>query len=140
MRVNSGSDWRDTLAFEVPVVLAELVPGEPARCVACGPTADAVAREQLLAYKHRHPRDHGGYVRFYCAEHVPAAVVAAPAVTAPAARAAHGRAGSRAAEPRAERAPRRPAVVERPRAVCPTCFMEVPPTGVCGSCGEPVAR
>lgn len=139
MRVNSGSDWRDSLAFEVPVTLADVVPGEPARCVACGPSADAVAREQLYAYKHRHPRDHGGYVRFYCADHVPAAAVVVS--EAPASRAGARASGSRASAPRAERtvAPRRPAVVERPRAVCPTCFMEVPPTGVCGSCGEHIA-
>lgn len=31
---------------------------------------------------------------------------------------------------------RRPTVPERQAAVCPNCFLEIPATGVCSSCGE----
>jgi len=46
----------------------------------------------------------------------------------------------RAAAPRSSRAPsapprRKTALVERPAAVCPTCSMTLPATGVCDDCG-----
>jgi hypothetical protein len=89
--------------------------------------------------KHRHPNNHDGDVRFYCAAHVPVFEKPAPVVAAPGTSTRARTAAARAARPAAERAERRPAVVERPRAVCPTCFVEIPPTGVCGICGEPFA-
>lgn len=134
MRVTSGSDWRDTIPFETPVGLADVAPGDPTRCALCGPASFLVSRDQLWAVKHRHPNDHSGFVRFYCDLHVPAT---APVVVA----AAPARA-KRASSPRAPRAPKtaRPTpFAERPRPVCPNCFMEVPPTGICGSCGAEVS-
>jgi len=39
--------------------------------------------------------------------------------------------------PRKRAAPvRRPTVPERPAAICPNCFLELPATGVCANCGE----
>ncbi|MBN9187753.1 glucose-6-phosphate dehydrogenase [Microbacterium sp.] len=133
MRVTSGSDWRDSIPFETPLLLADIAPGGPARCVACGVAADPLERDRLWVVKHRHPNDHGGFVRFYCADHAPAAAatVAGPAPDAVRAK--------RAATPRAPRAPRPTPVAERPRPVCPDCFVEVPPTGRCGVCGTMVA-
>jgi len=37
--------------------------------------------------------------------------------------------------PREPKAPARPKKVERPVAVCPSCFMAIPATGVCDNCG-----
>lgn len=45
-----------------------------------------------------------------------------------------GAAPRRAAAPRKAAAPRRPVVPEREVALCPTCFMTLPATGVCDSC------
>ncbi len=137
MRIRSGADWRDSVPFEKPVNLAEAAPGEPSRCFVCGPSSEAVERSELLAYKHRHPGNHDGYVRFYCPEHVPA--VATPLV--PMAAPTKGKAARRPrvpGSPAREAAPRTPKPTpsaERPRPVCPECFMEVPPAGVCGNCG-----
>ncbi|TDN91945.1 glucose-6-phosphate dehydrogenase [Microbacterium sp. BK668] len=131
MRITESADWRDALPFESPVLLADALPGEPARCAGCGPDREPRPRDELWAYKHRHPKNHSGYVRFYCAAHVPAA--RRPAAASPVPRS------------RAERAPRQapvrrtPAQPERVSLLCPNCFVEVPPTGVCGICGERVA-
>ncbi len=127
MKVASAADWRDGLAFESPVLLADLMPGDDARCFACGPDSEALPRTQLWAFKHRHPKHHNGYVRFYCGAHVPA--VRRPPTPEPA--------------PRAKRAPRaapsrRPAATDVVRAMCPECFIEVPATGICGVCGTEV--
>lgn len=128
MRITDSANWRDALPFESPVALSDVMPGEPARCAACGPDVDPRPRDELWAYKHRHPKNHSGFVRFYCSAHVPAAKRAAPPPPA------------RAERSRATSAPRRsPAQVERPALLCPNCFVEVPPTGVCGICGEQVA-
>ncbi len=124
MKIVSSSDWRETLPFETPVRAADVVEGEPTRCFACGPASEPRERDDLWAFKHRHPKNHDGYVRFYCSAHVPAA----PAPPAP---------------PRGERrpAPRRlmPTVPDKPAVLCPNCFVEVPATGVCGMCGTRVA-
>ncbi|MFV0320748.1 MAG: glucose-6-phosphate dehydrogenase [Microbacterium sp.] len=125
MRVVAASDWRDGLAFETPFILAEVLPGDPARCVACGADAEPLPRPELWAYKHRHPKNHDGFVRFYCAAHVPAAKRAAPAA-------------SRGPAPRRAAPKRTPAAPERPAPLCPDCFVEVPGTGVCGMCGATV--
>lgn len=128
MRVNSGTDWRDGIGFDSPVLLADVLPGDDARCATCGADAEPRPRTELWAFKHRHPKHHNGYVRFYCQAHVPVVVRREPAVRPVA---------TRERAPRAA-APRRAAVVETPRAVCPNCFVEVPSTGVCGVCGTEV--
>jgi hypothetical protein len=128
MRIVEGADWRDGLAFETPVRVAEIAPGDPARCVRCDPASALRPREELWAVKHRHPNSHSGHVRFYCDQHVPKP--APPAAPAPS-RAPQRR--ERAAAPR-----RSPSVSETPRPVCPTCFVEVPSSGICGVCGERV--
>jgi hypothetical protein len=128
MRVVSSADWRDAIPFETPMVVAEVAPGEPTRCFVCGADSEPRERTDLWVVKHPHPNHHGGFVRFYCAEHRP--VFAAPAVMATPAR--PGRAPKR--EPR-ETLARRPAVVEKQRAVCPQCFVEVTANGECGMCG-----
>ena len=127
MRVVAASDWRDGIAFETPYILAEVLPGDPARCAGCGADAEPLPRTELWAYKHRHPKNHDGYVRFYCAAHVPAAKRAPVAATKPARRAAAARRA-----PAAQRAP------EKAPVLCPECFVEVPATGVCGICGTEV--
>ena len=124
MRVVAASDWRDGIAFETPYILAEVLPGDPARCAGCGAAAEPLPRTELWAYKHRHPKNHDGYVRFYCAAHVPAAArPPAAAANRPARRAA---------------TPRRTPTPEKPPALCPECFVEVPSSGVCGICGTKV--
>ncbi|WP_127476151.1 glucose-6-phosphate dehydrogenase [Microbacterium sulfonylureivorans] len=132
MKVVASSDWRDDLAFETPTLVAEVSPGEATRCSVCGGDSEPLPRTELWAVKHRHPKQHGGYVRFYCQTHLPAIPAPKPVAAAPARRAA----GS---SERRTTAPRRPTSVEdRPRAVCPTCWVEVPSTGVCGVCGETI--
>jgi hypothetical protein len=135
MKIVQGADWRDELPFDQPVRVADIAPGEPARCAECPGDAALLPREELWAVKLRHPTRHGGYVRFFCAAHRPAppapATVAAPAPRRTAAR------RERPAAPRPSAAAR--AAAEAPRPVCPNCFVEVPPTGVCGMCGERVA-
>lgn len=130
MRITESADWRDALPFENPVLLADVLPGEPARCAGCGPDLPARPRDELWAYKHRHPKNHSGYVRFYCAAHVPAARRAPTVARVEASR-------PRRTSPAPAR--RTPAQPERVAALCPNCFVEVPPTGVCGICGEHVA-
>lgn len=129
MKVAATSDWRDAVAFDTPVVVADLSPGEPARCSVCGGDSALRDRTELWAVKHRHPKHHSGHVRFYCGEHVPE-VKLPPTTAAP----RSGRAAARS-EPRA--AARRVPAVEKERAICPDCFVEIPPTGVCGICGRP---
>lgn len=128
MKIVAGSDWRDALAFDEPVVAADVSPGEPTRCFTCGPDSEPLPRTALWAVKHRHPKNHSGYVRFYCSRHAPR-VARHDLVTR------SERPTARAARPPA---PRRAAPVERERAICPDCFVEVPPTGVCGMCGQRV--
>lgn len=127
MKVAATSDWRDALGFDVPVLVADLLPGEPARCSLCGGESGLVPRTELWAVKHRHPKHHSGHVRFYCREHVP--VLARPEPPpAPGPR----RPAAREARPPARRAP----AIEKQRPICPDCFVEIPPTGVCGVCGR----
>ena len=134
MKFVSSGDWRDAVPFENPVVLADVVPGEDASCFSCGRTAEPRPRTELWAFKHRHPNDHAGYVRFYCQAHVPV-VQRRPEPTTPAS-------ARTARAARAERsAPvRRTPVVDAPqRAMCPNCYVEVSATGECGMCGYQVA-
>ena len=130
MRVAASSDWRDGIPFETPLIVADVLPGDDARCSVCGGESAVRPRTELWVIKHRHPRHHDGYVRFYCLEHRPALapIESAAARERPAARGAH-----RPSTPRAH------AAAEKPRALCPDCFVEVPPTGVCGMCGRTVA-
>lgn len=121
MKIVASSDWRDEIPFDVPLMLAAVVPGDPARCAACGADAPARSRDELWAVKHRHPKQHRGYVRFYCSAHVP--VPARPAAESAPARSERRRPAPRAIVP------------ARSAAVCPDCFVEVPATGVCGVCG-----
>ena len=140
MKIVAASDWRDGIPFESPVVVADFSPGEPSRCAICGVDSDPRPRTELWAIKHRHPKNHDGYVRFYCEQHLPP-VAAPPAVVAPARVAP--RAERRTAPARADAsrsaASRAAAAAERPRALCPDCFVEVPSSGVCGMCGNVVA-
>ncbi len=131
MRFAATSDWRDAIPFETPVVVAELVPGEPARCAVCGVDSEPLPRTQLWAVKHRHPNHHSGYVRFYCREHLPVIRLPEAATAAPVQRRPTARSESRPAV-------RRPPIVERERAVCPDCFVETSVKGVCGICGRQV--
>ncbi|MGW9585787.1 glucose-6-phosphate dehydrogenase [Microbacterium sp. NPDC055455] len=128
MRIVASSDWRDAVPFETPVLVADVVPGEPTRCFTCGADSAPLARTELWAFKHRHPKNHDGYVRFYCATHVPQAQRRPEPATTPATRA-------RASRPAAERRPAKPVIPERQRAMCPNCFVEVSATGECGICG-----
>ncbi|MBM3716179.1 MULTISPECIES: glucose-6-phosphate dehydrogenase [Microbacterium] len=135
MKIVSSQDWRDALGFDVPVLVADVVPGEPTRCVACGADSELRPRTELWAVKHRHPKHHGGFVRFYCADHKPA--VAPPPAPAPvplkAARSRAPRAESRTTTPKPT------PITDRPtRAMCPDCFVEVSAGGDCGMCGAQV--
>lgn len=125
MKVATTSDWRDGIPFGVPVVVADVIPGEPTRCSVCGGDSELRSRSDLWAFKHRHPHHHDGYVRFYCREHVPPT---APAATQTPVRAERARTARRSAP-----------TIEKPRALCPECFVEVPATGICGVCGTKVA-
>ncbi|GAA5028816.1 glucose-6-phosphate dehydrogenase [Microbacterium fluvii] len=136
MKIVAGADWRDGLPFEAPVLVSEVIPGEPTRCFTCGTDSALRERTELWAVKHRHPKQHAGFVRFYCAEHKPAPP-ARPQVTPdvrPASRAPRAARAERSSTP----ARRAAAAEERPKALCPNCFVEVPPSGVCGMCGERV--
>lgn len=74
------------------------------------------------------------------ADDVPAAVVAEAEATAASERAAADEAArARAPKPRRERAsgtraPRAPKREEEPPKICPTCFVQLPASGVCDSC------
>lgn len=132
MKIVASSDWRDAIPFESPMIVADLVAGDPTRCSTCGTDSDPRPRTELWAFKHRHPKNHGGFVRFYCREHVP--VVARPAAPAPTT-------GARKSAP-SERRPaarRSAATDDKPRAMCPDCFVEISATGTCGMCGRQVA-
>lgn len=131
MRIVQSSDWRDAIPFDIPTPAADVAPGEPTRCFVCGAGSEPLERELLWAVKHRHPKNHAGYVRFYCSAHAPAAP--APS-TAPAARAARPTARA----PRRESPVRRPQAPDVVRAMCPDCFVEVSATGTCGMCGRQV--
>ena len=128
MKVATSSDWRDAIAFDTPVLVADLSPGDPARCSVCGADSALRSRSELWAVKQRHPKHHNGHVRFYCQDHVP--VVQREAVASTARTPA-------AARPERRPAARRAPVVEKAAAICPDCFVEIPPTGVCGMCGRP---
>lgn len=137
MKITRSSDWRDALPFEVPVLAADAVPGEPTRCVSCPAGSEPRERTELWAVKHRHPNNHAGFVRYYCAEHSPKTPPPpAPSIARP------GKARGTAPKPRPERtvAPKRPAAsLDVVRAMCPNCFVEVSATGECGMCGQQVA-
>lgn len=128
MKVAATSDWRDALAFDSPVLVADVMPGDPTRCSVCGNASQLRSRNELWAVKLRHPKHHGGHVRFYCREHLSSVLRPAPVSVASAVRAA-----SRPPRAPARRAP----AIEKVAAVCPDCFIEIPPTGVCGMCGRP---
>jgi len=130
MKVASSADWRQSILFETPMLVADVVVGEATRCFTCGIESEPRPRTELWAFKHRHPRHHDGFVRFYCQEHVPAVVRPEPVIAAPAPKRRRGPSPSRAAAPAAD---------PKPRAMCPECFVEVSATGVCGMCGTRVA-
>ena len=139
MKIVESADWRDSLPFESPVLVADIAPGDDARCVGCGADSAPRPRTELWAVKHRHPKNHGGFVRFYCAQHKPAP--AARPASVPLASTSPGRAATARRAPAAPRpAPvRRPtAPSDRVRAMCPNCFIEVSAKSVCGHCGAEV--
>lgn len=135
MKIRTSSDWRDALPFESPVPAAEAAPGDPARCAGCGADAAPLPRTELWVVKHRHPNNPAGFVRLYCGTHRPASAPVAAASTP-------GTTARRtpASRPSATRTPAvaKPTIPERPAVLCPDCFVEVPPTGVCGMCGQRV--
>ncbi|WP_029144706.1 hypothetical protein [Microbacterium luticocti] len=132
MRITRTSDWREAIPFETPMIADAVMPGEAARCTTCGVGSTPLPRTELWAVKHRHPHDPAGTVRLYCAVHVPkTAQKPEPVASGPA------RKGARTSASRTPRTPK-PTVPERVAAVCPDCFVEVPPTGVCGMCGRRV--
>ncbi|WP_405373796.1 MULTISPECIES: glucose-6-phosphate dehydrogenase [unclassified Microbacterium] len=139
MKITRTSDWRDALPFEVPLSAAETVPGEATRCVSCPADAQPYDRADLWVVKHRHPNNHAGFVRYYCAEHTPKT---APPPAPSAARPDKPRATARAPKVAPERTtlPKRPgASFDVFRAMCPDCFVEISATGECGMCGKQVA-
>ena len=129
MRIVASSDWRDAVPFENPVLVADVVPGEPTRCFSCGADSELLPRTELWAFKHRHPKNHDGYVRFYCSFHVPKVERRPEPAPATASRAK--------SSPRStsERRVAKPVIPERQREMCPNCFVEVSATGECGMCG-----
>ncbi|MCC2032977.1 glucose-6-phosphate dehydrogenase [Microbacterium allomyrinae] len=129
MKIVASSDWRDAIPFDTLVLVADVVPGEATRCFTCGTESELRPRTELWAFKHRHPKNHDGYVRFYCAEHRP--VIEQRVEPAPVVRTAARAAGRSTAE----RRPAKPVVPDRLRAMCPNCFIEVSATGECGNCG-----
>ena len=132
MKVAKTADWRDAVPFGTPVLVADVIPGEPTRCSVCGADSEPRSRDELWAFKHQHPHHHDGYVQFYCGEHVPKVEVA-PVAAPPAVR------SKRAPATRSDRTPavRRPTPnMDRVRAMCPDCFIEVSAKGVCGNCGR----
>lgn len=135
MKITASSDWRDRLSYDIPLPLVDVMPGEPARCFACGPGSEPRERADMWAVKHRHPNNHSGVVRFYCLEHRPEPPRAAEAIAPPVRPAARGGRTATATP----RTPRAAAAPERVAAVCPTCFVEVPASGLCGMCGERIA-
>lgn len=128
MQIRTSSDWREALPFDTPLLAAEAMPGDPARCAGCSVETPAFPRTELWAVKHRHPNNPAGFVRLYCLSHRPQPK---PAFTAPA-----PTRRERAATARRLLAPTIP---ERPAVLCPDCFVEVPASGVCGMCGRQVA-
>ena len=139
MKVVESADWRSSIPFESPVLVADIVPGGPTRCASCGTDSAEFERTELWAYKHRHPNNHSGYVRFYCRTHVP--VTARPEPASPPARVGAAR---RESTPRRESIPRAAprltsADADPSRAMCPNCFVETSATGVCGMCGTQVS-
>jgi len=129
MKITSTSDWREEIPFETPMLVASLVPGDPTRCSVCGGDSELRPRTELWAVKHRHPNQHAGYVRFYCRPHLPVVQPSVPVETR--------RTIARAERTAATR--RTPPADEKPRAMCPDCFVEVSALGVCGMCGRQVA-
>ncbi|GAA1985798.1 glucose-6-phosphate dehydrogenase [Microbacterium pumilum] len=128
MKVAKTADWRDAVGFDSPMLVSDLVPGEPTRCSVCGNDSEPLSRTELWAVKHRHPHHHDGYVRFYCVDHVP--------------RADHTLTRTAPTATRGERRPpvrRTPAASDTVRAMCPDCFIEISATGLCGNCGQQVA-
>ena len=138
MKIVASADWRDNVPFETPMVVADVVPGDPAHCVACRTEADPIPRTELWAIKHRHPKHHGGFVRFYCAQHLPAIEKPAPAPVAAPVRKSRSTARPAARPERTPAVRRSSSVDEAPRAMCPSCFVEVSATGLCGMCGTSV--
>jgi hypothetical protein len=136
VKITGSTDWREDLPYDVPVLVADVVPGDPTRCSECGMDSEPRDRTELWAVRRRNPKSHAGVVRFHCAVHLPPPPAPVESEVDARLRRTSARA-ARAAAPRAT--PRRPAAPERVAAVCPTCFVEVPATGVCGMCGERVA-
>jgi hypothetical protein len=135
VKIVASSDWRDSLPFETPLLVSSLAPGEPTRCATCGTASEELSRDELWAVKHRHPNNHAGFVRFYCAAHVPEVRHPEPEPAPVVKRASTPRAQS----PRAAATRRADVAGDRPRAVCPDCFMEVSAKGLCGNCGAQLA-
>ncbi len=143
MKVVESADWRSSIPFESPVLVADIVPGDPTRCATCGTDSAEFERTELWAYKHRHPINHSGYVRFYCRTHVPVAARPEPE-SAPVRAGTSRRESTPRATPRRESTPRATprltsADVDPSRAMCPNCFVEASATGECGMCGTQVA-
>ncbi|GAA3911604.1 glucose-6-phosphate dehydrogenase [Microbacterium invictum] len=128
MQIRTSSDWRDALPFDTPVRADEAMPGEPARCAACPVDEPARDRADLWAVKLRHPNNPAGFVRLYCGIHRPLPRRMTPEPEGRARR-------QRSAAPRK---PAAPSIPERPAVLCPDCFIEVPPSGLCGMCGQQV--
>ncbi len=132
MRIVDSADWRDRLTYETPYRVADVIPGDPARCAACPPATPAHDRAILWAVKHRHPTNHGGFVRFYCDLHLPAREEPVSVV------AERAKPARRAPRGTATRTPKAPAPSDVVRAMCPQCFIEVSAAGECGICGTRV--
>src|SRR6185437_6210009 len=118
-----------------PVLVADILPGDPARCSGCGFGSDPWPRTQLWAVKGHHPNHHDGDVRFYCAEHVP--VYEAPAPPALNPRSRHG-GPHRAPPPSASRGARRPSSGHAPSVRTASSRSRPPACAACA--GRPSRR
>lgn len=135
MRVASSADYRGDIPFETAMLVADVVPGEPTRCFTCGTESELRERTELWAFKHRHPRHHDGFVRFYCEEHTPVVERRPEPVAVPTRKASSPRASGDRVPAVRKHTSADPLV----RPLCPNCFVEVSATGDCGMCGTHVS-
>ena len=49
MKIVASADWRDGLEYDIPVLVSDVIPGEPTKCFACGTESPLRERDELWA-------------------------------------------------------------------------------------------
>lgn len=135
----------ERIEFERPYPFVEVDGRDETLCTVCGPESYPWPASELTAIKHHSVRREQGIWRLYCREHLLTDRGLPPEEPPKKKRTVRVAGAKSTGVPTGATTPRSTASKPQesapaPEVICPDCWIVVPATGVCGVCGERVAR